>query len=256
LIKLRTIVDFKLSQDGYFHLFLLALKKKHALSPMDQNLPKKRGRKRKVRPEDMEANENPVQPPTESSQQSSVHNKPSKTPEEKEEYLRKRNAKIAQCDSKKQKLNSEISSDSFIENLHDKFMYQNYPNYLWREEGLCLKNLEVYKRIKKGTCTHVDSMNWTDVITKEAIEKIVSFIEHLLGNGPLTAAEVDIFDRCVDLLKKYYADRINLILHRSSNRNHYYSNTFFPSETSPVFEIFISKHELPDSTVVYKRKEA
>lgn len=215
---------------------------------MDPKLPKKRGRKKKIKLEEVTRPVENKQTPLFSNDDTNSSRLNKKPAEYRRLYLEKRAARIREMQDRIEVFDRLAESDEFFQRIHRKFMDEKYPNHSQREEGYDLKYKEVYRRLRNKSSTPDDQLLWINTITKDAVEKVCDMINHLLSSGPLTESEIDILDRCVSLLKAYYVDRTGLIIKNPQNKNYYYSNTYLPLPNTYAYRIFISKYELPITT--------
>lgn len=139
----------------------------------------------------------------------------------------------------------KTDSNEFIERIHDRLMQKRYSGYLQRDEGHDAAFQKIYEYVKNHTNHNGLNRLWNNTITKYAAEKICSIINHFILSGPLSEGEIDILDRCVILLKAYYADRANLIKKDKANKGYYYRSTYFPPSNTFAYRIFVSKYDMP-----------
>lgn len=214
---------------------------------MEENLVKKRGRKKKIHTE-KEVKE-PVKQPPEINE--NYGKRKVVGPESLKKIKKALSKKMTKVKSKLGEFDEYTSSKTFKNLVQAKFMDMRYKNYMQRNEGIELEYLKLYEKIKSGVATDYERQTWDHAVTECAIQKVCAVIDHLLMSGPLTDNESSILYRCISLFKLYYRGRYSLFINNFKHARYYQNTSFIPDKNSIVREIFITESQTPLTTLLY-----
>lgn len=178
---------------------------------MEQQVPKKRGRKKK-NPEAEVPQSRVANSEVSTAAENTEHRGMGKLPKELGRVTSKRTIKLYKLLGAVKHYDGHVESAQFIKDLQSKFMNLRYHNYMWRSEGYDLQYSKLYKELKNGKISETSEMTWNKSVTRNAVKKISSVIEHLLMGGPLTTNETYLLNQFIHLLKLYYRDRYFLCI--------------------------------------------
>lgn len=214
------------------------------------NLPKKRGRKKKIIQEAPVAEEPLIHnEPTQNELPPTVVKKKVFSQQEQEEMKMKRAISINKLKIAAKEYNVYTSSSDFINRVQNKFMERRYRNFMCRVEGFEIKYSKIYKDLKLGIQEKSDEMEWNKTITKNAVKKVSQIIEYLLVSGPLTESESELLNKCVDLFKSYFKHRYFLFIKEIKHSLYYQNDSFVPESRSILSDLFICQK--PINNAIY-----
>lgn len=201
---------------------------------MEQNQPKKRGRKKKVKIEEIK----PILPIPEPTEPKSVEKPEIKiTPKNrisKEQLTQKLNLAV-------QELDEALKPDNIVDTIQKKIISKVIINRK-SDQDFSQKYMQIYQKVKTSMASKEELQLWQSSISLEMAKNMCVIISFLLQNGPLNQFESSILENALFALKSYYDEQTYLI---SINREKYLNTTYMPSKNSEIYKFLIEVIRIP-----------
>ena len=199
-----------------------------ANTPMEQNQPKKRGRKKKIRVEEPKPFI-PVPEPQEVKVPEKIEVKSLPINRiSKEEATKKLEEAVRVLDD-------ALMPNKIVDKIHEKIMAKVMINTktdnIFEDE-----HLKIYQKIQYSEADRNEIQRWQSQITLEMAKKMCRILNFLLQNGPLNKIENSIMENCLNALKSYYNERAYL---HSIDKDKYTKTTYFPEKNSCIFKFLV-----------------
>lgn len=203
---------------------------------MDENQPKKRGRKKKAQ----SVVEKPITKPIEKAEIQIQHT-PVKVTNELFPRLTKQQI-ARRLEEASHELDKHLRPENIAEIIHEKIFKRSLGSNARREEGFDADYKAIYKRIKNSEATPRETIEWQDQITCEMARRICKVLDFLLQCGPVTKIENSVLEGCSAAIKSYYMERFYLI---SIDKEAHLASTYFPQKDSCIFKYITEVINIP-----------
>ncbi len=208
---------------------------------MEQKIPKRRGRKPKIKkpqPLDSKDKENSIENSLEDIRDSN------KTDNVITESLNSSsNGKINYIDTQIKDYDDFTLSTGFLDIIFFKFMNSKYAVNI--DNGVINKDIgtDIYNKINKNIRLDIVEKNYWNNVTYDAAKKLCKILDYYLTNGPLTDSEVDLLYRTIRLLKSYYIMHIKDFIEYKPFTKVIENAVYIPDKNTSAFKLLTNEFD-------------